>query len=94
MILFLQHRYKNLKGSTIHSIKYSDIDGVVKMNKKIQWVDIVKGIAILAMITGHSLTGAPGENLLTLLMYSFHMPIFFVMSGFTTKIKNYREKTI
>ncbi|NMV52495.1 hypothetical protein FOL85_07130 [Lactobacillus reuteri] len=46
------------------------------------------------MITGHSLTGAPGENLLTLLMYSFHMPIFFIMSGFTTKIKNYREKTI
>lgn len=61
----------------------------MKINKRIQWVDIVKGIkgiAILAMITGHSLTGAPGENLLTLLIYSFHMPIFFIMSGFTTKI--------
>ena len=59
----------------------------MKISKRIQWVDIVKGIAILAMITGRSLTGTPGENLLTLLIYSFHMPIFFIMSGFTTKIQ-------
>lgn len=63
----------------------------MKISKRIQWVDIVKGIAILAMITGHSLTGAPGENLLTLLIYSFHMPIFFIMSGFTTKIQKDKE---
>ena len=56
------------------------------MVKRIQWVDIVKGIAILSMITGHSLNGAPGEALFTLIIYSFHMPIFFVMSGFTTRI--------
>ncbi|MDL2058273.1 acyltransferase family protein [Limosilactobacillus reuteri] len=64
------------------------------MMKRIQWVDIVKGIAILSMIMGHSLTGAPGETLLSLLIYSFHMPIFFIMSGFTTKILDSKKEIL
>lgn len=64
------------------------------MIKRVQWVDIVKGIAILSMIMGHSLTGAPGETLLSLLIYSFHMPIFFIMSGFTTKVLDSKKKIL
>lgn len=56
--------------------------------KRIDWIDAVKGMAILGMVIGHSIQKGPGEQLLYLLIYSFHMPIFFIMSGYTTKILN------
>lgn len=62
--------------------------------KKIQrytYVDIMKGIAILIVVLGHIL-GAFYTNrnlvlpldyrLLYITIYSFHMPVFFVISGF------------
>ena len=64
------------------------------MFKRIQWVDIVKGIAILSMVIGHSLQNFPGGRLLTLLIYSFHMPIFFIMSGVTTKTLTDNKKIL
>lgn len=49
---------------------------------RIDWIDIAKAIAILAMIEGHSVAyGGHARNLI----YSFHMPIFFVLTGFTIK---------
>lgn len=44
-----------------------------------KWLDIAKGIGIIAVVIGHS--GSKEANLL----YWFHMPLFFVISGFLFK---------
>lgn len=52
--------------------------------KRIEWVDISKGIAIILMIIGHS--GIP--QFLNNWIYSFHMPFFFFISGVLSKQVN------
>ncbi|WP_273212125.1 acyltransferase family protein [Runella zeae] len=48
------------------------------MNKvKIQWIDILKGIGIILVVLGH--TGIPW--FFSKWIYSFHMPLFFFVSG-------------
>lgn len=44
---------------------------------RVEWIDIARGIAIIAMVIGHS---AIPQTALKLI-YSFHMPLFFVVSG-------------
>lgn len=54
-------------------------------NKKhLLWLDMAKGIAIALVILGHCLDY---DNPLRDLIYSFHMPIFFVLAGFTMRPK-------
>ncbi len=48
--------------------------------KRLVWLDIAKAIAIFAMIEGHT---APG-GMLRNFIYSFHMPLFFIATGFTS----------
>ena len=49
---------------------------------RIAWIDIAKAIAIFAMIEGHVVAyGGYARNLI----YSFHMPLFFILTGFTIK---------
>lgn len=45
---------------------------------RIEWVDISKGMAILLMVLGHSSIPEP----LGKFIWSFHMPLFFIVSGF------------
>lgn len=59
------------------------------MNKRIEWIDIVKGILMLTVILGHALQAvlqARGltfdDNTLRNVIYSFHMPAFMAMSGY------------
>lgn len=47
---------------------------------RLEWVDIAKGVAIILMVIGH--TGIPKP--LSNWIYSFHMPLFFVLSGALT----------
>lgn len=49
------------------------------MKERIQEIDIAKGIGILLVIIGHSV---PYESILHTWIYSFHMPLFFILSGF------------
>lgn len=52
------------------------------MNKeRIAWLDLVKGIGICAVILGHM--SIPYE--LGKFIFSFHMPLFFFISGYLTK---------
>lgn len=48
--------------------------------KRIEWVDMAKGIAILLMIIGHEIP----QNELYFFIFSFHMPLFFILSGYTS----------
>lgn len=50
--------------------------------KRIMWIDIAKAIAIFVMIEGHT---APYNGPLRNFIYSFHMPLFFILTGFTAK---------
>ena len=46
---------------------------------RLQWVDILKGMAMLLVIVGHT---APFGSFTRNMIFSFHMPIFFILSGF------------
>lgn len=56
---------------------------ITKKNKKyIKWLDIAKGIAIVLTIIGHTVKiNSTTRNLI----YSFHMPLFLILSGYTIK---------
>lgn len=41
--------------------------------KRIEFIDVAKGITILLVIVGHTIP----EGLMRTLIYSFHMPLFF-----------------
>ncbi len=51
-------------------------------------VSIVKGLAIILMVIGHS---APPQSLFTFI-YSFHMPLFFFTAGYMFKHKYIHDK--
>lgn len=45
---------------------------------RIEWIDIAKGIAIFLMVMGHTTIPEFG----TKFIWSFHMPLFFIVSGY------------
>lgn len=51
-------------------------------------VDIARGIGIILVVLGHALkqaeTGSAGVALAIQVIYSFHMPLFFILSGFVS----------
>lgn len=57
--------------------------------KRYEEVDLLKGIGIVLMIMGH----IPFEKEIVRLIYVFHMPLFFIMSGFLYK-KRFFSKTV
>ena len=52
---------------------------ILKNNKRIAWIDNAKAIAIFFIVLGHQLPS--GE--LCGYLYSFHVPLFFFLSGLT-----------
>lgn len=62
------------------------------MQKRLEYIDAIKGIAIFLVVMGHVLAwvfpdnvalGAPDSpSLIWRLIYSFHMPLFIFVSGF------------
>lgn len=69
--------------------KYSARDSSKGENSRIAWIDIAKGFTILTVIWGHTL---PVNTLARNTIFSFHMPLFFILSGFTMKpAKNFSD---
>ena len=60
---------------------------MICLNKRIKWVDCTKGIAIILVILGHCLRAANSnaEFVGRAIIFSFHMPLFFILSGMTTR---------
>jgi len=56
------------------------------MKNRIGYIDMSKGLAIILVIIGHS-SFVP--NNAKLLLYSFHIPLFFFLSGFTLNVRKY-----
>lgn len=59
------------------------------MNKKVLNVDLVKGIGIILVMIGHSgmFLFIKDNTQLNTFIYSFHMPLFFIVAGFFMKDK-------
>lgn len=57
--------------------------------KRLQWIDTLKGFAIILVVLGHTLDGSLMYNTsnwminLHTIIYAFHMPLFFFLSGCT-----------
>lgn len=56
------------------------VDCVTNPGKRIDWIDRAKGIGIVLVVLGHTY-GIP--HWLYCLIYGFHMPLFFLLSGLT-----------
>lgn len=59
--------------------------------KRIEWLDIAKGICILLVVLGHELTW---NEKLRYLIYAFHIPMFFILSGMTAYITKETETSV
>lgn len=76
------------------------------MNNRSPFWDVAKGIAVLLVLFGHSIQSGSGayytqtnacfDNPIFLFIYSFHMPLFMLISGylFASSLKKYSFKTI
>lgn len=53
--------------------------------KRLEWLDIAKSIAIILMVLGHTSIPLWMSNFI----YAFHMPLFFIASGWTTNWEKY-----
>lgn len=56
--------------------------------KRMKWIDLLRGWAMILVVLAHS--GLKGE--LKILIYSFHMPLFFFISGVTYGMKPMDKK--
>ena len=65
--------------------------------ERYNWIDWAKAIAIFLMVIGHQYYPTGGINLLSKnVIYAFHMPLFFFLSGFLVKKNNtnYKQTTV
>lgn len=53
----------------------------LKNTARIEWVDCTKGIAIVLVVLGYF---SPNLDIGVRIIYSFHMPLFFIMTGFVS----------
>lgn len=56
-------------------------------NNRVQYIDISRALAIFLVVLGHVLT----DNMLRQSVYSFHMPLFFIISGMTIAVDKKRN---
>jgi len=52
-----------------------------------EWIDITKGIGIIAVVAGHIYVGN-----IKLIIFMFHMPLFFFLSGYLFNPKHDKKK--
>lgn len=60
-------------------------------NNRLQWIDISKGVAIILVVLGHTGLKSGSALYLNTFIYSFHLPLFFILSGYL--FKDYSEWT-
>ena len=61
----------------------------VEITNRIIWIDILKGMGVLMVIAGHNLSISP---ISATLIWSVHMPLFFIVTGYTFKKKETFER--
>ena len=61
--------------------------------KRIEWVDILKGLAIILVVIGH-MPYEPGSYPLNSGIYSFHMQLFMMLAGYTAALSMKRSASV
>lgn len=61
---------------------------------RIEWIDILKGLAILLVVIGHMEYAEGTANPGKVLIGSFHMPLFFMLSGYTAALSLSRNPNL
>lgn len=56
--------------------------------KRVEWIDIAKGIGIILVIMGHTIALRYSQWL-----YTFHLPLFFLLSGLVYNVSKYPKYT-
>ena len=56
----------------------------MKVSERYTWIDCIKGIGIFLVVLGHIYK----DNYIGLWIYSFHMPLFFMLSGYLMYAKS------
>lgn len=59
-------------------------------NGRIEWLDVMKGVAILLVVMGHF----KGVSAVGTGIYAFHMPLFFLLAGCSAAISLNRSQSI
>lgn len=62
-------------------------------SSRLEWIDILKGIAIFLVVLGH-MRYYPNNQPLKDTIYSFHMPLFFILAGITSAISLQRTSNL
>ena len=54
---------------------------------RLAWLDIAKGLGMILVVVGHVMAGSDAAYAppLATAIYAFHMPLFFLLAGFTLK---------
>ena len=71
-------------------LKNKKIDDKRIDDKRIDEIDIAKGIGIIMTIIGHNVFAGYVKTFI----YSFHMPLFFILAGLVMKKKECSTKTL
>lgn len=75
-----------LRDKFFNNIALDYISKAVTSDHRIKWIDWAKCIDIFLVVLGHAfLTYFPEKTYLTSIIYIFHMPLFFYLSGITLK---------
>lgn len=61
-----------------------DVRSTNTENKRIQYIDIAKTLGIIFVIAGHVVSS---DTEIKKVIYSFHMPLFFMLSGMLVEVK-------
>ena len=71
-------------------------NSIVNNSKRIDWIDFAKGLALILVVIGHSVSGYETGSITRGVIFSFHMPIFFILSCATyrwsTTLQEYLKK--
>lgn len=59
----------------------------MKEYKRVEWIDMIKGFGIILVMLGHATFPDP----IKAEIYTFHMPLFFFVSGYVFSIKKYSD---
>ncbi len=60
---------------------------VIIMEKRVEWIDSIKGLAIILVVLGHC-----GHSIFFNAVYYIHLPIFIIVSGYIISLQlNYKS---
>lgn len=62
--------------------------------ERVHYIDIAKAFAILFIALGHTIVHSENCTMIFKFLYSFHVVLFFMLSGYTFKIKKNEKITV